>query len=402
MASPFAPQPAGFRGNQGDQGTPFSNDPTPVVSIKVGGVEVRTKDYMLIQDVLALGDVFSCTVPNPDGGYSGTFKPGDSAKIYMADSSVSGGSQTLGMTGITVSRDFSSNTQGSTIRLTCADLGWHLQNNTAPVWLRLQGLRFSQLLNKLIDPTWKFAGTQDYESIAGKKVRLGRAGAQLQVTPTAYPPTLPRIQVEPGETCADILIKYAKLSKKLVNVTADGILQIFNPDYKQPPVYTFHYHKSNETLRSQNNVESVQITDSIQGIYTDVSCYSVTLLPASSYLSNNPNEGHFKGLFSNPDALPFVHRLSFADAEQLNRDQAKNRSVWKAQRGEFDSWKYEVEVYGHTQNGAFYIPNTMCTINDTVHGVKGNFYVQAVKYERTIQGGTKTMLTIRKPGLLAA
>ncbi len=406
MALPTNQQPEGFRGNQNDKGGGSSNDPTPVVSIKVGGTEVRTKDYMMIQDVLSLGDAFSCTIPNPEGEYSGTFTPGDSVKIYMADPAVSGGASILTMTGILVSRDFTSNMQGSTIRLTCADLGWHLQNNTGPVWMRLTGLRFGQLLRRIIDPSWKFAGTQDYESIAGKRVRLGRAGAALVARPEVLVNTLPVLQVEPGETCADILIKYAKLSKKLVNVTSDGVLQLFSPNYKQAPVYTFHYHKHSETLRNKNNVESVQITDSIQGIYTDVSCYSYNVLPVTSTQTgtnkNNVNEGHFKGLYSAPTALPFVHRLSFGDAEQLNRDQARNRSAWKAQRGEFDSFQYVVDVYGHSQNGSFYIPDTMCTINDTMHGIKGSYYVQAVKYERNLQSGTKTTLTLRKPGLLGA
>jgi prophage tail gpP-like protein len=384
------------------QGNTDAKDSTTYVTIVVNGYQLATKDYVYISDVLNMGDPFSCTVPNPDGRYSDAIKPGDPVKLYMSDSQVSGGANILFFTGIVVSRDFTSNMQGSSMRVTCADLGWHLQNNTAPVWMNLRGRKWADLLTKLIDPSWGIQGTSVGLTTKSMKVRLGRAGAALEVTPQAYPAVLPRIQVEPGETCADILIKYARLSKLLVNMTGDGVLQVFSPDYKTPNFYSFVYHKASELERRQNNVESVNINDSIQGVYTDVSCYSVVLIPASAYLSNNPNEGHFKGIYSKPDALPFRHILSFADAEQLSREQAKNRSVWKANRGLFDSFKYEVEVYGHQQNGSFYTPNTMCQINDTVHGIKGNYYVQAVKMERTNQGGTKTSLTLRKPNLLAA
>ena len=383
----------------GDQSS--KKDSTTFVTLVVNGQQILTKDYCYISDVLGIGDPFSCTIPNPDGQYTPYVTPGQSVKLYMSDSQVNGGAQILFFTGIVVSRDFVSNMQGSLMRITCCDLGWHLQNNTAPVWLSLRGLRWDVLLKKLLDPSWGFTGVSNGASKKNKNLRLGRAGAALEVTPQAYPPVLPRIQVEPGETCADILIKYAKLSKLLINVTGDGILQVFSPDYTTPNFYSLYLKKSTDPTRNQNNVQSVSITDSIDGIYTDVSCYSVVLIPQYAQ-SNNPNEGHFKGLYNDSKALPFVHRISFADAEQLSVTQAKNRSVWKANRGAFDSFKYEAVVYGHQQNGSFYTPDTMCSIDDTVHNIRGNFYIQAVKYERDNQSGTKTTLTLRKAGLLAA
>lgn len=377
-------------------------DGTTSVTLTIGGKEIKTKDYVYISDILNMGDPFSCTVPNPDGVYSDLITPGAAVEVRMADQNVSGGANILIFKGIVVSRDFVSNMQGSIMRVTCADLGWHLQNNTGPVWKSLRGLTWQGLFDALIDTTWKFKGTSIGAYLVDKKLKLGLAGAKLQVTPQAYPAKLPRIQVEPGESCADILIKYARLSKSLVNVSGDGVLQIFSPTYTGENFYSFHYHKSAEKERSKNNLKSVTVNDSIQGVYTDVSCYSVVLLPESAFQSNNPNEGHFKGQYLKSDALPFHHVLSFSDAEQLSRTAATSRAEWKANRGIFDSWKYEVEVYGHQQNGSFYTPGVMCAIQDTVHGIKGSYYVQAVKMERSNSGGTKTTITIRKPNLLAA
>jgi prophage tail gpP-like protein len=40
--------------------------------------------------------------------------------------------------------------------------------------------------------------------------------------------------------------------------------------------------------------------------------------------------------------------------------------------------------------------------NDSVHGVHGPFYISARRFMRSLGGGTTTVLTFRKPGLLAA
>jgi prophage tail gpP-like protein len=388
---------------QSYDGSSVQKDTTTAVTLVIGGQQIQTKDYCYISDVLGLGDPFSCTVPNPDGQYSSLISKGATVKVYMADPAVRGGSDTLMFTGVVVSRDFMSDSQGSRMRVTCADLGWHLQNNTAPVWLNLRGLKWEVLLTRLIDSSWGFAGTSVGLRLNNPRLKLGRAGAQLQIgsESNAYPAVLPRIQVEPGETCADVLIKYARLSKLLVNVTGDGYLMVYTPNYATKNFYAFEYHKSTEKDRDKNNLQSVTINDSIQGVYTDVSCYSVVLVQNYA-VTNNVNQGHYHGDYHHPADLPFVHRLSFADAEQMSRPQAVNRAEWKAKRGKFDSWKYEVVVTGHQQGGSYFIPNVMCSVNDTVHGVKGNYYVQSVKMERSSSGGTQTTLTLREPNLLAA
>jgi prophage tail gpP-like protein len=80
-----------------------------------------------------------------------------------------------------------------------------------------------------------------------------------------------------------------------------------------------------------------------------------------------------------------------------------NRAQWKWQRGQFDSWTYEITVKGHSQNGIFYAPDTICEVNDTVFGISGKrFYVAAVRFSRTMQGGTTTTLRIHKADVLGA
>ena len=52
----------------------------------------------------------------------------------------------------------------------------------------------------------------------------------------------PKIMVQPGETVGDILIRYAKLEAdpRFVNVTPDGDLCFYSPDYTTPPQYVYN------------------------------------------------------------------------------------------------------------------------------------------------------------------
>ncbi len=404
MASPFGEQ---FGPKTPDQSRasspydPYASDGTPSVYILVNGNQIATKDYLFISDIMCgMGDPFSCTVPNPDGAMTGKVNKGDTVELYIADPGVAGGTSTRQLTGVVVSVNGSSNMQGTTLRITCADKGWHYQRSEAPVFKSLQGKKIKDLAEMLTHPSWNIRGIK-FENTSNIKARLGRRQAQINTLPKDYPAVLPRIQIEPGQSAADVLFYVCKLNQLLCQVTQDGYLSIYQPDYKQQPAYTFHFHKSSEPERSKNNVLSVSFDDSAEAVYTRVKCYSYNLLPAAAHLSNNPNEGAFSGVDSDANALPFSHAITFGDAEALNKTQANARAKWKRLRGLWDSFSYTVEVYGHSQNGNFYVPGSMATINDSVHNINGNFYVQSVQWERTIQGGTKSKLVLRKPVLPA-
>lgn len=389
----------------------FAVDRTPKVTIEVtskdsSGKQVKytileIKEYSYDSDILTITDPFACTVGNPEGRYIGKISPGDLVTYYMSDPDVSAGVNTPKIkgviTGISSTSDAHSGTQ---IMLTGADLGWFIENCPGPLWQRYRGKSFNQILSLVLDKTWGFTGVRPGNDF-NRRVKLGRAGLGLDKVPPLTNP--PPIQFEPGQPISDVLVTLARRDKLLVNVSADGYLQFFQPNYNQEALYRFDFHKTSESLRYFNNVESVKLTQKLDGVYTDVICIGQVAYPPFGGTSGNVNEGKIRGRYkpaTNP--LMFNRTHSFSDAEQMSKTNSDLRAQWKWQRGAFDSWVYEITVKGHSQKGHFFESDTMCEVNDTVTGVVGTYYVSAVRYNRSMSKGTTTTLTIRKPGLLGA
>jgi len=401
--------PPGQEGSTERPLDPHFNDLTARVTAEINGVEyANIRQYSYSQDILQLGDPCAVDIPNPTGQLNGKIKMGQPFKLYIADPNVGGGKKILMMRGIVTSRNSHSNRDGTVVTVGGCDLGWLLSNSDAPLWFRLRNVKFSQLLSKCIDPTWLNPtwGFQGYrlENDTHRELKLGRQGA-VQSTHGSIDAFIPPIQTEPGEKVADLLILYARREKKLVNVSSDGYLQLWAPNYKQAVAYKFHYHRRDEGEQVHfNNVEAAQLEESSDGLYTLIQCVGSSTRPPDLQNANNPNEGQFIGTYAQhpPQDLPFLRRLAFTDGDQLKKEQAASRAQWRHERSKFDSWVYTVEVKGHMQNGAFYLPDTMAYVNDTVNGVpEGNYYVTRVDMFRVRGAGTRARITMRLPILAA-
>ncbi len=388
----------------------YGSDRTARVTVVIAGDEYggsRTpgiSQYSYDSDVLQLGDPCSVVLSNPRGALNGKIRMGDPLELFVADPDVGGGASTRKLKGIVTSRQAaSSDGSGTTVTVGGADLGWHLGNNAAPLWFRLRGIKFQTLLQKVLDPSWGFAGVRA-ENDTNRRLKLGRAGAIRSIQGT-FDQFIPPIQIEPGEMIADVLILYAKRERRLVNVSADGYLQIWAPAKNQTALYTFHYHRSDEASRTKNNVLRATLSDAIDGLYTDVICVGTVLRPPDQGNANDPNEGQFRGTYTarGPSGpLPFVRRLTFSDGEQLTKKLAADRARWKAERGLFDARQYVIQVRGHSQGGVFFEPDTTAEVHDSVNGIEGVLYVSGVRYNRDAKTGLVSTLTLRRPNLLGA
>lgn len=398
---------------------PFSNDETTRVSVEIAGVEYPLiKQYSLETDVLNLGDPCSVELPNPTGQLNGKINLGDPLMFYMADPHVNGGQRIKMLTGIVTRRQAYSNRSGTFVSVAGADLGWHLVKNDAPLWFRLRGAKWSQLLNKVIDSTWGFSKDASgnyyrWENNTNTALRHGRQGVVQQIS-GSLDAFVPPIQTEPGEKIADILILYARRDKRLVNVSSDGFLQLWTPQnsMKGQALYTFHYHRADEPAFRKNNVEDATLIQDAETVFTDVQCVGSVVRPPDLQSATNPNEGQFIGIFQTPpppfvgtsSPLPFWRRCTFSDGDQLTRQQAVGRAAWKWQRGVFDAFVYQITVRGHQQDGAFFTENTIANVDDTVNGVQGPLYVTSVRKSRVRgrAGGTRSTITMHQMNLLGA
>ena len=373
--------------------------------------ELPAKEWCINDDVLNVSDSASFTVDNDDGRNANKFFLGQRVEIDLSDADVAGGDWIRSFTGRVIRIESASDLSGgSVILVSCMDLGWHLTSCMGQPLLSLKGMKLSTLIAKLIDSTWGFASTSAGPNVnlgnaLNRSLKQGRLGASLQFIPPLQLQYIP-IQVEPGQTPWQILQTYAQRIGLLLNVGAKGDLILFQPQYNQQSPYTcVHYHGSKDGARNQNNVERrPTLTQSIDGIYSEVQCWSTVVKPVivqESQISQDPNAQYTHSTYkpsSNP--LPFNRRHVFSDGEAINKTMRDMRALWKYQIDQFNSWEYSVDIDRHSSNGVFYSSDTMQSVNDSINGVNSPLYIQSVRRSVTIKDGTQAHLTLRKPYLL--
>jgi prophage tail gpP-like protein len=302
-------------------------------------------------------------------------------------------------------------------------------------------MKFSALVSRLVDPAWGIQavgfgnganrairqGRTDAQAAALKKQRkeqlaaslrqyeaeqaaagaqaldLGATGVQNFIAQLSdFGGFVPPLQIEPGQMCADLLIEFARREKWLVNMSSDGVLQFFVPNDSGEAQYSLKLYKSTSPNRNAGNVKGARVSQNIDGLYTRVICVGTAVMPPEFSNPENPNAGRFWGVFDNLGSLTFPRLFTFADGDQYVKGMARRRAEWRWRRGRFDSFMAEYTVAGHSQNGIFWVPDAMVDVTDEVHGLRGKYYISAVRYNRTNDGGTTTTITVREPGQLSA
>lgn len=372
------------------------------------------KEWSIVDDMMCVADTMTFTVTNSNGELSDRFRVGQKVEMDVCADDVSEGRWVRTFTGrITRVRRSSGVSDGSTILITAQDLGWHLTSCHAPPLLRLENKKLGQLIEALIDPTWGFAkdpatsGIDVQSNVLNKRLKQGlrqgieRALAQEQNARTI----LPYIQVEPGQTPFDVLRPYLAREGLLLNVGARGEVVLFRPDYMAASPYAsdreggdqgIQYHDGRSTVIGTPTIE-----ESLDGKYSTVQCWSMSVNPSPAEeraASENPNYRYMHTTIPGEiETVPFNRLHAFMDGDAISDAMRKNRATWKYTMSLFDSWQYEVDIPGHSMNGAFFTSDEMIPINDSVHGVEGTFYIQRVQRSVTEQGGTRTRLLVRKP-----
>ncbi|MEO9192163.1 MAG: hypothetical protein ABI445_00770, partial [Polyangia bacterium] len=141
------------------------------------------------------------------------------------------------------------------------------------------------------------------------------------------------------------------------------------------------------------------LAESIDGLFSEVRVFSTVVIdPQINNNTDDPNAQYRKTIYKpkvNP--LPFFRREVITDGEAINDKLRTNRAIWRSQMAQFQAWKYEVSFDTHSQNGAFFVSDTLIDVVDEVNKVFGTYYVQSVTRSQTLSEGTMTKMVIRKP-----
>jgi len=421
---------------------------TPHIEVEIAGDPAgRRKDiknFSLRVDIQQLYDPFGFTVANPKGELNYILDAVDEKhlvpiRIHHADPFVNSGAPRLWARGVITRATSHSGLGGSAITLSGFDLGF-LLTSCAPFGKdsNLQGLSWPRLAQKLIDSSWlqpggslgKLQGQNQYGLRAiigistGRQIRQGRIDAQTERLRTEvqalaaraanrteiliannlnFKAFTPKIMVQPGETVGDILIRYAKFDRRFVNVTPDGDLAFFQPDYSTPPQFVFNYNYD-DTADRNNVLDGTRNVDGSK-VYNLVECVGSLLYGLAIAEQDNPLEGMTWGFADrrSPDGY-FLRRLTFADNERYNNTRCQDRARWRYAQGVYASETVSLTAQGHSQNGIPFTENARGTVRSNKLGVNRVMYMTAIEYHQQEQGqgiSTTSNITLKKDKLWA-
>ena len=355
------------------------------------------KDFSYSSDMMAVGDQCSFTVVADSKGDTLRRLPlGALVRLRLNNPAVNRGRWTLKHLGRIVTRDAS--VGDGTIKVGSADLGWHLTSCHAPLYKRFRGLKLDQIVNPatgFIDPSFGFMGVRADANALNRRLKQGRAAIQAQQLKVLD--TLQVFQVEPGESFFDCLTRYCQRENLLINVSVDGFIQLWNPDYERAPLYSF------EVSDTRSNVSEARRHDEAGSRYTEVITVGEALaLGIQLNDPNDPNATKRGGSYRAPSVLPFTNRHTAGDGEMLDSKMAAAAAEWRWKRGLFDSHYIEVKVPDHYQGGNWYESDELTDVKIPALSTEGRYYVQSVRCDSTVKDGDVTTLILRWPHLLSA
>lgn len=379
------------------------------VQLRVNGVDVpEISGFTFSDDILAVGEESAITVINERGKYTSGLKRGSFVEVCWQSPEFNGGNPVLRFVGRLLDRKPKvTPSVGSVIELTVADLGAHLTMSCAPLWWRFDRTTFGQLCNPaefttdragrkihFIDNSFGLKGLRT-EANTSRRLRLGvaaaAAAAQRELDPVLD------FSVQPGEKIWDKITLYAKRFGYLVNVSPDGWIQVFRPNYNQKPLYRIRHRVGD----AANNVLEAEGYESCRTLYTDTEVVGHIVGQAMHNDPNNVHEGSIRGSYVHTELLPFTNKNHLADSEMYTKNLCEQLAKNLYERGLWDSFYVNYKVAGHGQNGNFYTPDTIIDCDDDELGIHGPLYLAAVKTTVELGTGEVSYLTCRYPGLLS-
>lgn len=377
----------------------------------------EVEDFDYVSDMMAVGDESHFTIVNPRRKYTDRLLVGSRVKLYLSNPRVHNGNETLKFDGRIVDR--MADSERGIIKITCADLGWHLANCDAPLWFRLEHGQLTQLMDPnhyqtgrdgqryhFIDPTWGIKGYR-LDNVTNREVKRGALGFKLSASQVQQKAqndlAVFVVQVEPGDKVLDKIQEQARRYNLLINVSVDGYIQAWRPDYDRKPIYKIR------CTDTDSNVKGGQMFESARNLFTTVECVGeqIGFEGDNEGTGDNPNATKKRGAFV-PKTLPvpYLHRQTFGDGEMFQRKYARAMAEWRWKRALFDSWYATYRFpdhyhYDEQVGGDWWESDQLADCIDDDLGIRGEFYVSQVRCEGSRKGDVATV-TIRKTKLLTA
>lgn len=348
-------------------------------------------------------------------------------KLSLSDPEVDNGKPVPMLMGLITHVDHECSDGASVLTLSGYDLGKLLDSAARP-WIRLRGVTFDKLLTTLLDPSWLAANRTDGWGIQGttglnrdrfikRGVRVLRDRAQIELEVNKkYKTIMPPLQTEVGETVYDIFSRAARLTGltksagSFVSVSADGYIQIFNPDdYRNDKaLYVFEDHVDKRNLRIKR---SKLVLDG-EDLYTEYDCYGSVIYPPGKFAVDQvkfPNAGRFFGQSANsilgPSENRIFRRLTFSDPEQYQRGFAQVRADWRRRQSLYKETSIQFTIQGLSMPGPDgvwrpLVEGNIAEVNSGRLRIQGKYIIEQIVKRQNATEGTVSDVTLRPLGLL--
>lgn len=198
-----------------------------------------------------------------------------------------------------------------------------------------------------------------------------------------------KINIEPGMSAWDALERAARANGLWPWFEPDGSLIIGGPDYEKAPVASLFLNKDGKN----NNVESMELTQSIAGRYSEV-----TVL-AQSHGVGGASQTTIKGVAK--DESMKLHRPHVViDGDVTNQAEAERKALKIINDSRLASKTLTVKVKGHRHNDeVLWSPGQRIQVVSDVLGLDEVWFLMARRFAGGRGIPTTTTLTLKEDGL---
>jgi prophage tail gpP-like protein len=207
-----------------------------------------------------------------------------------------------------------------------------------------------------------------------------------------YQLKLQDIRPQGGETRWDFLDRHARRNGLLMSMSPEGKLLLCGMHYEQEPSYRLVRRISDGR---ENNIISGGVRDDISNVYGAVTVYGRA---KGKDKSRSPFKGYAETKPGEPFYLPFQTSKVVRDNSIKTKEDAQHRAEYELALSKQGARAAEYSVFGHSQNGVIWAPDTIVQVDDDVAGIHGPMYVTARTFSRSNRQIPQTSLKLVDPG----
>jgi prophage tail gpP-like protein len=225
---------------------------------------------------------------------------------------------------------------------------------------------------------------------AAKKIAAPWPAIKNVVLKAEKNPVLTKIDIEPGTTAWQTLIKLANSVGLHAWMEPDGTLIVGGADYTSPPVATLCHSRTD----NRRNLQTIEIEYNTENRYSEV-----TFLGQSHTKHKDKSKHDLKWVYKDPTMTLHKPRTEVIhdaeNLEQLQKHAKKKLADWR-----LEGFTLTITVPDHkTQDGTLWTPGQRVHVIDEEQGIDAIFFLMGRRFMLNRYSGSCTELRLKEDGV---